>query len=92
MSCILCHQGIQLRLAYSLARPAILPAGKGRGGMSYVPSFEGWRGILLLGHWSVCPAKQIILGAFGYLIPSKLNQLGKTVFSFLSPNQYVQGI
>ena len=30
--CILCHQGIQLILAYSLARPAILVSGKGRGG------------------------------------------------------------
>ena len=26
--------------------------------------------------------QQIILGAFGYLTPSKLNQLGKIVFSF----------
>ena len=29
--CILRHQGIQLRLAYSWARPAILAVGKGRG-------------------------------------------------------------
>ena len=33
VSCILCHQGIQLILAYSWARPAILVVGKGRGGM-----------------------------------------------------------
>ena len=33
VSCILCHQGVQLILAYSWARPAILVAGKGRGGM-----------------------------------------------------------
>ena len=33
MSCILCHRGVQLILAYSWARPAILVAGKGRGGM-----------------------------------------------------------
>ena len=33
MSCILCHQGIQLILASSLARPAFLSAGKGSGGM-----------------------------------------------------------
>ena len=26
--------------------------------------------------------QEIILGAFGYLTPSKFNQLGKTVFSF----------
>ena len=33
MSCILCHRSIQLILAYSWTRPAILAAGKGRGGM-----------------------------------------------------------
>ena len=30
--CILCHWGVQLILAYSWARPAILVAGKVRGG------------------------------------------------------------
>ena len=33
VSCILCHKGVQLMFAYSWARPAILVAGKGRGGM-----------------------------------------------------------
>ena len=33
MSCILSHQGVQLILAYSWARPAILVAGRERGGM-----------------------------------------------------------
>ena len=33
LSCIIHHQGVQLRLAYSWARPAILVAGKGRGEM-----------------------------------------------------------
>ena len=33
VSCILGHWRIQLILAYSWARPAILVAGKGRGGM-----------------------------------------------------------
>ena len=33
VSCILHHRGVQLKLAYSWARPAILVAGKGRGGM-----------------------------------------------------------
>ena len=33
VSCILCHRGVQLILAYSWTRPAILVAGKGRGGM-----------------------------------------------------------
>ena len=32
VSCILCHRGVQMILAYSWARPAILVAGKGRGG------------------------------------------------------------
>ena len=31
--CILCHRGIQLIMAYSWARPAILAVGMGRGGM-----------------------------------------------------------
>ena len=30
VSCILCHRGVQLIMAYSWARPAILVAGKGR--------------------------------------------------------------
>ena len=33
VSCILRHQGVQLMLAYRWARPAIVVAGKGRGGM-----------------------------------------------------------
>ena len=33
MLCILHHRGVQLILAYSWARPAILVVGKGRGGM-----------------------------------------------------------
>ena len=33
VSGILCHRSIQLKLASSWARPAILVAGKGRGGM-----------------------------------------------------------
>ena len=35
VSCILCHRGVQLILAYSWARPAILVAGKGTGGCFY---------------------------------------------------------
>ena len=35
VSCILRHRGVTLILAYSCARPAILVAGKGRGGMFY---------------------------------------------------------
>ena len=39
VSCILCHQGIQLLLVYSWARPAILAEGKGRRGMFSFPLF-----------------------------------------------------
>ena len=38
VSCILCHRGVQLILAYSWARPAILVAGKGRGGNVFISS------------------------------------------------------
>ena len=37
--CILHHRGVQLILAYSWARPAILVVGKGRGGMFLFPLF-----------------------------------------------------
>ena len=33
VSCILCHRGVQLILAYIWASPALLVAGKGRGEM-----------------------------------------------------------
>ena len=36
--CILCHRGVQLILAYSWARPAILVVGKGRGGNVFISS------------------------------------------------------
>ena len=39
VSCILRHQGIQLILAYSWARPAILIAGKIRGGDVFISCF-----------------------------------------------------
>ena len=32
VSCSFCHRGVQLILAYSWARPAVLAAGKDRGG------------------------------------------------------------
>ena len=41
MLCILHHQGIQLILTCSWARPAILAAGEGRGGMFLLsPAFS----------------------------------------------------
>ena len=38
VSCILRHRGVELILAYSWAKPAILIAGKGRGGMFFMSS------------------------------------------------------
>ena len=38
VSCILRHGGVQLILTYSWARPAILVAGKGGGGMFFISS------------------------------------------------------
>ena len=40
MLCILHHWGVQLILAYSWARPAILVVGKGRGGMFLARLYE----------------------------------------------------
>ena len=45
--CISRHRGVQLILAYSWARPAILVAGKGRGGMFL---------FLLFLHFHYCPS------------------------------------
>ena len=39
VSCILCHRGVQLILAYSWAGPGILVAGKSRGGMFFLFCF-----------------------------------------------------
>ena len=49
MSCILRHRSVQLILAYSWARPAILVAGKGRGGGVLYLLF------LLFFHFHSCP-------------------------------------
>ena len=38
VSCIVCHLGVQLILAYSWARPAILVAGKGTGWNVFISS------------------------------------------------------
>ena len=38
VSCILRHRGVQMRLAYSWARPDILVAGQGRGGNVFISS------------------------------------------------------
>ena len=35
VSCSFCHRGVKLIFAYSCARPAVLAAGKGRGGMLF---------------------------------------------------------
>ena len=40
--CILHHRGVQLRLAYSWARPAILVAGKGGRGIFFISSVSSF--------------------------------------------------
>ena len=67
MSCILCHQGIQLILAYSLARPAILAAGEGRRGMFLLsPAFSKKSGgtlfLVFRGVWCVVCGSKFLLG------------------------------
>ena len=55
-SCILRHRGVQLILAYSWVRPAILAAGKGGGGMFFF-YFFCHRGVqLILAYSWVRPA------------------------------------
>ena len=39
VSCILCHRGVQLILAYSWARSATVAAGEGRRGMLFIRLF-----------------------------------------------------
>ena len=51
VSCILHHQGVQLILAYSWARPVVLAAGKGRGGNVFISSVPSLSFIFL----SPCP-------------------------------------
>ena len=51
VSCILRHWGVQLIMAYSWARPAILVAGKGRGGMFLFLLFLHFHSVSLL-----CPS------------------------------------
>ena len=67
VSCILRHGGVQLRLAYSWARPAILVVGKGRWGMFLLsPAF--WKksgGTLFLvfrGAWGVVRGSEFLVG------------------------------
>ena len=52
MLCSLRHWGVQLILAYSWARPAILVAGKGRGEMSFISSVSSLSFVFLL---LLCP-------------------------------------
>ena len=54
MACILRHGGVQLILAYSGARPAILVAGKGRGGIFFFFSSVSLLSFLLL--FLPCPS------------------------------------
>ena len=46
--CILYHWGVQPILAYSWARPAILVAGKGRGGFFFISSVSSLSFLFLI--------------------------------------------
>ena len=56
--CISRHRGVQLILAYSWARPAILVAGKGRGGMFFILSVSS---LSLLFLFLPCPCLSSLL-------------------------------
>ena len=62
MSYILHHWGIQLILAYSWARLAILAAGKGREGMFYDPNFKEVGGAYCV--WVFCPSVRLFVTLF----------------------------
>ena len=59
ISCILCHPRVQLILAYSLARPSILVAGNGRGGVGdvFVSSVSS---LSFLFFFLPCPSLQLL--------------------------------
>ena len=56
--CILCHRGVQLILAYSWARPAILVADKGKGGDAFISSFSSLSFLFL---FLPCPSLSSLL-------------------------------
>ena len=57
VSCILRHRRVQLILAYSWAMPAILVAGKGKGGLFYFFCFFTFSTVLIL----PCPSLSSLL-------------------------------
>ena len=57
-SIILRHQGVQLRLAYIWARPAIPVAGKGRRGMFFISSISSLPFLFL---FLPCPSLSFLL-------------------------------
>ena len=60
MSCILRHWGVQLILAYSWVRPAILVAGKGRGNV-FISSVSSLSFLFL---FLTCPSLSSLLFLF----------------------------
>ena len=80
------HRGIQLRLAYSWARPAILVAGKGRGGMFlfllflHLHSCSSFFPVPLF-HLLFCLFSKWPTGGDVSLSPNSINQSMKTILS-----------
>ena len=69
MYCSFCHLGAQLILAYSWARPAVLAAGKGRGGMLLLsPAFSKKSGgtlfLVFRGAWCVARGAWCMVPSF----------------------------
>ena len=69
VSCISYHRGIQLILAYSWARPAILVAGKGRGGNVFISSLSSLSFLFL---FLPCPSLSSPLLSLLYLFSLSL--------------------
>ena len=67
MSCILRHRGVQLRLAYNWARPAIIAAGKGRGEIIFI-SFYNFTFI----HFPLSPLYHSFISSLSLLSPTFL--------------------
>ena len=75
VSCILRHRGVQLILAYSWVRPAILVAGKGRRGMFLLsPAFSKKSGgtlfLVFRGAWCVVRGAWCVVRGAWCVVPS----------------------
>ena len=82
VSCVLRHWGVQLRLAYSWARPAILAADKSRGGMFLVRLF-----LYFHSFFSFSPVPLFHLLYYIFYLPSLSGRRHKMTYNGWSINQ-----